>query len=376
MGCTESRPNTKPDSFVINGFYMSMREKFVAAGTSIHYYTVEWDEKDLSWEDFRGTILGATNPSEAKEGSLRNTILADYEALGLSSKPNTGDNGVHASASPFEGLAERMNWCGAKLSEDAFGKAMLAAGVEEKTITEWTQDPQVMDGETKTSLFDAVEDMNASAVLTKSRAIAKVESKDELPAVKNMAFVFIKPHANNKKVQDLVKAKFEEAKITIVSEAEVTGETIDEKKYIDVHYGSIAKKAMETTPKDLNVPEKGLKEFEKKFGLTWAAALEAGSVYNAAEASAKFTVSAGDLDNICFAAKKAGNVIKFGGGFYCAGVSKPAPETEKKEEKTEKVSEKEAESKEEVAPLTDKAEAKDDAAQIGEKEEEQKAEAN
>ena len=28
-------------------------------------------------------------------------------------KPNTGDNGVHASASPFEALAERMNWVSA-----------------------------------------------------------------------------------------------------------------------------------------------------------------------------------------------------------------------------------------------------------------------
>ena len=42
------------DTYVINGFYMSMREKYVAKGASIYYFTVEWDEKDLSWEDFRG----------------------------------------------------------------------------------------------------------------------------------------------------------------------------------------------------------------------------------------------------------------------------------------------------------------------------------
>jgi hypothetical protein len=30
--------------------------------------------------------------------------------LGLQYCPNVGDNGVHASASPFEALAERMNW--------------------------------------------------------------------------------------------------------------------------------------------------------------------------------------------------------------------------------------------------------------------------
>ena len=38
--------------------------------------------------------------------------LSRYKALGLTSKPNTGDNGVHASASPFEAMAERANWLG------------------------------------------------------------------------------------------------------------------------------------------------------------------------------------------------------------------------------------------------------------------------
>jgi hypothetical protein len=34
---------------------------------------------------------------------------------GLKEVPNVGDNGVHASASPFEALAERLNWLGARL---------------------------------------------------------------------------------------------------------------------------------------------------------------------------------------------------------------------------------------------------------------------
>ena len=31
-------------------------------------------------------------------------ILSDWESLGLSASPNVGENGVHASASPFEGI--------------------------------------------------------------------------------------------------------------------------------------------------------------------------------------------------------------------------------------------------------------------------------
>jgi hypothetical protein len=60
--------------------------------------------------DFRGKVLGPTDPKDGPAGSLRATILKDWKQLGLQSPPNVGDNGVHASASPFEGLAERMNW--------------------------------------------------------------------------------------------------------------------------------------------------------------------------------------------------------------------------------------------------------------------------
>jgi len=34
-------------------------------------------------------------------------LFFSYKELGLTSVPNKGDNGVHASASPFEGLAEK-----------------------------------------------------------------------------------------------------------------------------------------------------------------------------------------------------------------------------------------------------------------------------
>merc|ERR1712072_177196 len=115
--------------YVFNGFFMSMRSKFTAPGTEIYWYSVEWDSAALKWADFRGQVLGPTDPAEAPTDSLRGKVLADYKALGLTEEPNVGDNGVHASASPFEGLAERMNWLDASLEKDAFGSAMLEAGI-------------------------------------------------------------------------------------------------------------------------------------------------------------------------------------------------------------------------------------------------------
>jgi hypothetical protein len=122
----------------------------------------------LSWGDFRGKLLGPTDPADGPEGSIRKTILDSWKELGLASEPNKGDNGVHASASPFEGLAEKANWLGASISKDAFGKALIDAGLSQETIKAWSVDPRVElpNGE-KGSVFDALEDMDVDECLKK-----------------------------------------------------------------------------------------------------------------------------------------------------------------------------------------------------------------
>jgi hypothetical protein len=155
--------------YVFNAFFMDMRAGFVIPGTSIHYYVVNFEKDSLSWKDFRGSVLGPTDPKDAPEGSLRATIYKDWIKLGLKAVPNTGDNGVHASASPFEGLAEKMNWLKVDPKNDDFGKKLIAAGVAEKTIREWSVDPQVKGK----SLFDQLEDLDASACVEKSQSLAK-----------------------------------------------------------------------------------------------------------------------------------------------------------------------------------------------------------
>ena len=155
--------------YIINGFYMAMRGKFTAPTAAIYYYVVEWPTAALKWEDFRGTVLGATNPAEAAPGSLRKQVLESWRRLGLAAEPDTGDNGVHASASPFEALSERINWCGASLETDTYGKGMLAAKIPKATILAWANDPQVALPEGgKGSLFDALEDMDSDACLDKA----------------------------------------------------------------------------------------------------------------------------------------------------------------------------------------------------------------
>jgi len=98
-------------------------------------------------------------------------IFRDWKNLELTSEPNTGNNGMHASASPFEALAERANWLGAPIEKDFFGKAMIALGVPVGTIAAWSEDPAVSYKGKKQSLFDLLEDLDSADCLTKSMDI-------------------------------------------------------------------------------------------------------------------------------------------------------------------------------------------------------------
>ena len=163
-------------------------------------------------------VLGPTDPDEAPADSLRGQIAADWKGLGLSAAPNVGDNGVHASASPFEALAERMNWLGADLDSDPFGALLLSRGVPEDTIRKWTVDPQVVQpiyqsekvfkGLDKGSLFDALEDMNREECLDKCDLHAsfglRVEGNN-LPSGVTIRFVDLSMPAEEASVHEVVQ---------------------------------------------------------------------------------------------------------------------------------------------------------------------------
>jgi len=158
--------------FVVNGFYIPMRAKFTKAGTCIHYFEVEWDPMTLPWDKFRADVIGGTNPAQAATGSIRNTVFHEWSKLGLPHEPNTGDNGVHASAGPFEGLVEKANWLGVKVEDDAFGRALISSGITKATIEKWSGDPPVLFEGKQQSLFDLLEDLDARACLEKAVEIS------------------------------------------------------------------------------------------------------------------------------------------------------------------------------------------------------------
>lgn len=160
--------NNQPELYVFNAFFMSMRSKFVGKQNDIRCFVVEWDPNQLSWSSFRHDVLGPTDPAKAPPNSIRRSILNLYQELGLTSAPNNSDNGVHASASPFEALAEKLNWLSFDLESDTFGKALVDAGISRSRIKEWSLDPQVNLSESSTgSLFDELEDLDVDECIQK-----------------------------------------------------------------------------------------------------------------------------------------------------------------------------------------------------------------
>ena len=150
----------------------------------MHYYVVEFDPATLSWADFRGKVLGPTNPADAPTDSLRGIVAANWQKLGLQAPCDDSDNAVHASASPFESLVERTNWLACYVADDPFGSALLAKGIPEATIKRWSNDPQVKyDDETakekgmaKGSIFDALKDLDYKQCLDRCVAINKASA--------------------------------------------------------------------------------------------------------------------------------------------------------------------------------------------------------
>ena len=172
----------KKPIYILNGFFMSMRSTFVIPGTSIHYYVVEWDPiaSGITWAKFREDIIGATDPSKSLESSIRGEIYKNWESLNLTEQPGGSKNGVHGSASPFEGLAEKCNWLGADPETDPLGSGLLKGGwfgadaaIPKPLLVSWFKDPQISTDEYTGSAFDFFENVDVDDCYVKATLIKR-----------------------------------------------------------------------------------------------------------------------------------------------------------------------------------------------------------
>ncbi len=161
-GKTAPADSEKPESplFIINGFYPGQREVFTDPGAEILLYEAVFSPETLSWERFRSVVIGATDPAEAADGSLRAQILKRWREFGLSSPPETSRNGVHASAGPVEGLRERMVWLGTDPSADPFVRRLVTLGCTSGFIDRLLKNAEITLADRSGPVFDLTEDMD------------------------------------------------------------------------------------------------------------------------------------------------------------------------------------------------------------------------
>jgi hypothetical protein len=153
-------PFARDDIFVVNALYPTTRAKYTAKGAKIKCFEVDWEGRALPWHEFRSDLIGASDPQEAPPSSVRGTLASKWNDFGLKALPDEEDNGIHVSASPFEALVEKMNWLNAKVNQDAFGKALLAAGISEEAQKAWMTNPPVCFQDKKRPVFEYFKDLD------------------------------------------------------------------------------------------------------------------------------------------------------------------------------------------------------------------------
>ena len=158
----------KSPIYVVNGFYSALKAQYENPATEVAYLLIEWDGAQWTWADLVHRIVGDSDPALASPTSIRGTIYRHWESLNLPAAPSRVDNCVHASASAFEGMVDRVVWTpGATLQTDILGSRLLAARIPHHLCQKWMRNPLV-DGRT---MFDHMLYLNARASLHQAKLL-------------------------------------------------------------------------------------------------------------------------------------------------------------------------------------------------------------
>jgi hypothetical protein len=159
--------------YLLNGFHPYQIEHFTQEGASILVLTVQ---TDAEWDALRGDMIGATDPQEAPEGSIRRTLLERQDELGLP-PVDQGSNGVHLSAGPLEGLVETIRFvsdhdAGTTIdpADTAAGRAFLDGGIDADSLAYLMGNPVLETDDEYVSAFDLTEEINTDAAIQRLKA--------------------------------------------------------------------------------------------------------------------------------------------------------------------------------------------------------------
>jgi len=155
--------------YLVNGFHPRQLMHFTEPGRSIVVFTIS---SDLNWSIARNEFIGATNPLNAKHGSIRRTLLDNQLSYGLP-EISQGMNGVHLSAGPVEGLVELIrynsnfeNELSIKMIKDfRFGQSLIE-NFNEEQIEKIISNVDVNYQGRQISIFDLTEEKDSSEAIS------------------------------------------------------------------------------------------------------------------------------------------------------------------------------------------------------------------
>lgn len=157
------------------GFFPLMAAHFTATGRSI--IAMPFRSK-TAWEVLRNTMIGDTDPINAAAGSYRGELLKNKDAMGMP-VVNKGQNGIHMSAGPLEGMIELIRFTSNRQAGETldatttnFGAAFLAAGNSKADLQTIAGNPLLNVNGKTISAFDATEHVDlAPAIATLQTAL-------------------------------------------------------------------------------------------------------------------------------------------------------------------------------------------------------------
>jgi hypothetical protein len=156
---------------VLNPFHGYQLVPFIKAGSALIVFE---GRSKTSWSDLRNKLCGATDPTAAEPGSIRNELLVHKARTGMVDV-NKGSNGVHMSAGPLEGMVELQRFFSSgdkklPFTSLSFGSALAAQGLTEEQIEKLATNPDVSHEGKNISVFDLTEEKDGaeSAALLKT----------------------------------------------------------------------------------------------------------------------------------------------------------------------------------------------------------------
>mmetsp|Transcript_24274 Transcript_24274/g.31605 ORF Transcript_24274/g.31605 Transcript_24274/m.31605 type:complete len:450 (+) Transcript_24274:60-1409(+) len=145
-------------------------------------------------------------------------------------------------------------------------------------------------------------------------------NQEPLSLDSQVCFMYIKPHCHGLKgIEKVIIDLFKAFQITILEKGSITGKKIDANDIVDIHYAKLSARATVLDPKHCLLPAVGQAAFQMTFGISWASALEDGSIYSASDAAVFLGVDGVALASL-WREIPSKEIVKLDQGFYCGKI--------------------------------------------------------